>query len=93
MEIKLVEVGENMLEIEIIGEDHTFCNSLRTELFEDENVVSSAYIIEHPLLSNPKIYVITDGNKDPKQAFKEAAERLIKKFQVFRKEFLKSLPD
>ncbi len=93
MEIKILATEENMLEIEILGEDHTFCNSLKTELFEDENVVSSAYVIERPLLSNPKIYVITDGKKDPKQALKEAAERLRQKFQTFRKEFSKSLQD
>ena len=36
MEIKVLEKKKNKLKLEIIGENHTFCNSLRKELWNDK---------------------------------------------------------
>lgn len=66
MEAKIVKETKNELELEIIGENHTFCNVLRKILSTHKDVLLAAYKIEHPLLSNPKIYIKTRDAAPPK---------------------------
>lgn len=87
MELKKLEEDKNKLVIQISGEDATFCNALKAELLNDENVKIASFTIEHPLTGIPKLMVITDGKKTPKQALEDAAKRLKKKTEKFEKEF------
>lgn len=75
MEIKVIEKEKNKLKIEIIGEDHTFCNSLRKELWNDDDVKVAGYNIEHPLVSHPVLTLETE-KKDPKKVLEAAIKRL-----------------
>lgn len=59
MDVRIVKETRNELELEIIGEGYTLCNALQHVLNARKEVVMSAYKIEHPLLSNPRIYVKT----------------------------------
>lgn len=61
------------LEILVEGETHTLCNALRRILMEDDDVKSTAYAIEHPIVGEPKIYVKA---KSPKKSLKIASETL-----------------
>lgn len=78
MNIKVIEKEKNKLKLEIIGEDHTFCNALRKELWNDKDVTVAGYNIEHPLVSNPVLTLETE-KKDPKEVLGSAIKRLKKK--------------
>ena len=78
MKIEVIEKEKNKLKLEIIGEDHTFCNALRKELWNDKDVRVAGYNIEHPLVSNPVLTLETE-KKDPKKVLEAAIKRLKKK--------------
>jgi len=76
MEIEVVEQSKNKLKFKIEGEDHTFCNILRKELWEDQHVKVAGYNIEHPLVGHPLFIIETDGKETPKSALTKAVTRL-----------------
>lgn len=84
MEIKVIESGKGMLKLEIIGEDHTFCNVLRKDLWQDKNVEIAGYSIKHSLIDNPILIVESDN---PKKSIGEAVKRLRKSNEEFLKSF------
>ncbi|NTV23295.1 MAG: DNA-directed RNA polymerase subunit L [Nanoarchaeota archaeon] len=79
MEFKVIEDKAKRLVFELKGEDHTLCNALREELWNDKTVSVSAYNISHPLVGVPKFIVETDGTKEPRKAVRDAITRLKKK--------------
>lgn len=89
MELKIIKEEKDFLQAELVGEGHTFTNLLKEELWEDEKVKSAAYVIPHPLTSNPQIIVRTSG-KMPKTALRDAAERIEKKAKEFSEKFKKA---
>ncbi|MEM1511064.1 MAG: DNA-directed RNA polymerase subunit L [Candidatus Jordarchaeales archaeon] len=76
MKVRVTKRTENHLELEIEGEDHTLCTLLKKALLDDENVVFAGYRIDHPLLSNPKIYITTNQGVPPEDALRDAIKRL-----------------
>ena len=87
MEIKVIEQSKGKLEIEIIGEDHTLLNSVKEELTKDNSVKIATYKVEHPLVSNPVLYIEADK---PEKAL-ESAIKKIKKFYSDFQSNVKSL--
>jgi DNA-directed RNA polymerase subunit L len=81
--MKIIKDTKNELEIEITGESHTLCNALRKTLMEDKDVESAAYIMEHPIIGEPKLYVKA---KNPKKSLKKAAETIKKRCDELKKE-------
>ena len=79
MEVNVLEDKKKRLVFELKGEDHTLCNALREELWNDKSITVSAYNISHPLIGIPKFIVETDGDKEPRKAVKDALNRLKKK--------------
>ena len=77
MELKVVEYNKEKLKFNIIGEDHTFANILRKELWADKNTVKAGYSLEQSLITSPKFFLETDG-KDPKEIMEKAVARLKK---------------
>lgn len=90
MKLKTVAKEKNMLQMEIEGEDHTFVNVLKEELYEDKNVKSAAYMYDHPLVSNPKVIVRTKTGS-PQKALQDAANRISKQAKEFKTAFSKSV--
>lgn len=84
MELKVIEAEKGMLKLEIVGEDHTFCNILRKELWQDKDTEIAGYTIKHALVSNPILVV---ESKDARKALIETANRLKKKNDEFLKKF------
>jgi DNA-directed RNA polymerase subunit L len=84
--MKIITDKKNELEIEITGETHTLCNALRKTLMEDKDVEAAAYVIEHPIIGEPKLYL---RGKNPKKSLKIAAETLQSRCDEF-KELLES---
>ena len=58
MEIKILKEEKNKIEFEIIGEDHTLCNSIRNELWNQDTIDAAAYNIKHPLVSKLQNLVV-----------------------------------
>jgi len=91
MELELVKKEDGSLLVKIVGENHTLCNLLREELNKDENVVSAAYTIEHPLTESPKFYVKIKKGKSPERALSGAADRIVEQLEDLRKQLQKVL--
>lgn len=81
--MKIIKDTKNELEIEISGESHTLCNTLRKTLMEDKDVESAAYTMEHPIIGEPKLYVKA---KNPRKALKKAAETIKSQCDELKKE-------
>ncbi len=79
MEINVLEEKAKRMVFELKGEDHTLCNVIREELWNDKAVTVSAYTISHPLVGIPKFIIETNGDKEPRKALKDAISRLKKK--------------
>src|SRR3989338_3465887 len=91
MEIKILDDKKNKLMLEVKGVDHTLCNALKTELWNDKHVKIATYSIRHPQISVPQMIVETDGEVSPKNALINAVQRLHKTNEKFKKEFLKEI--
>ena len=87
MEVKILDDKKNRLMLEIKGADHTICNALKTELWNDKHVKIATYSIRHPQISIPQLIVETDGELSPKNALINAVQRLHKTNEKFKKEF------
>ncbi len=66
MKVNVITETKNELEVELAGEDHTFCNALRKVLVENKDVLSATYKVEHPLLTPPTILIKTKDITLPK---------------------------
>ena len=91
MEINFIEDKKNTAIIELKGTSFTLGNVLKRELWQDSHVKAAGYSIKHPLVSTPKMLINTDGKKAPKQALTDAAQRLKKEVNKFKKEFSKEV--
>ncbi len=89
MEIHVLEKSSKKMVFTIKGADHTLCNPLKKELYNDEEVKNASYTIEHPLIRIPKFIVETKGKKDPVKALIDAAKRLQKTNTQFLEAFKK----
>jgi len=88
MELKLITKKKEKLEVEVVGETHTFCNAIRKELWEDKSIQVAGYNFEHSLIDDPKLIVEA---KNPVKSLKDAAERLKKKNKEFLTKFKKAV--
>lgn len=82
MKIEIIEEKKNKITFELPEMTHTFCNMLKTELWNDEHVKVATYTIRHPLIGKPKFIVETDG-ADPKKTLIAAGQRLQKQVSKF----------
>lgn len=89
-EIELLEDTSRRIRFQVKGEEHTFCQMLCSELWNDDSVKLSAYSIAHPLVSLPEVIVETAG-KEPREAIKSAATRVRRTAGNFITAFNKSL--
>ncbi len=90
MEINIIEEKKNKLVFEVKGLTHTFCNILKEELRDNDNVKITSYAIRHPLIGIPRFVVETDGT-DPRKVLSDAAQKLKKKFEKFEKDVIKEV--
>ena len=87
MELQTLERKKHRVVFELRGVDHTFCNALKNELWNDDQVSVSAYNISHPLVGVPRFVVESKG--DAAEALKEASKRLQKRNKDFLAAFAK----
>ena len=82
MELMIVNKTENEISIKVTGESHTLLNVLKTALLNNEHVEIATYDIKHPTISDPVLFVRTDG-KDPIEVIKTSCGELVKEFDEF----------
>ncbi|MGB0652754.1 MAG: RpoL/Rpb11 RNA polymerase subunit family protein [Thermoplasmatota archaeon] len=91
MELRLVSRGANELEVEVLGENETLLNPIKQALLADKDVAFAEYIIEHPMLSIPKVYLRTKGSVKPETVLKRTIKHVIEEYDAFETDFLKQL--
>lgn len=88
MEISVIENTKNRLRLEVKGEGHSFCNIIKSELWNQKNVEIAGYHIEHSFVSEPVI-VVQSEKGDTKKIILDAVEDLRKKNKSLREAFKK----
>jgi DNA-directed RNA polymerase subunit L len=91
MQLQVLSKSEHELEIEVHGENETLLNPLKQALLADKDVDFAEYIIEHPSLSVPKIFVRTKGKVKPDVVLKRTIKSLIADFDAFEDGFAAEL--
>jgi DNA-directed RNA polymerase subunit L len=76
MEVRVLKKTKNELRIEIVGEDHTFCNLLQNVLLEDKNVEIAGYDQPHPLIRSSVVYVRTKRDASPEKSVLSALQNI-----------------
>ena len=89
MELNVLEDSPKNFIAEFKGADHTLCNALKTELWNNKHVKVATYSISHPLVGVPKFIVETDGEVKPRKALADAASKLAETAAKLKKEFKK----
>jgi len=87
MEVKVLKKTKNELRIEIVGEDHTFCNLLQNVLLEDKNVEIAGYDQPHPLIRSSVVYVRTKRDSSPEKIMLTALSNIIALNKEFNEKF------
>lgn len=91
MKLNVVSRTANELEIEIHGENETLLNPIKQALLNDKDVDFAEYIIEHPTLAVPKIFLRTKGKVSPETVVKRSIKSLIAEFDSFENAFVAQL--
>jgi DNA-directed RNA polymerase subunit L len=79
MEIRRLAHTDKSLDLEVIGEGETLLNTLKDKLLQDKNVEMATFILGHPELENPRIYLKVRRGK-PEDALKKALKSLNKEY-------------
>lgn len=88
MELTILNKTENEINIKVKGETHTLLNMLKTALLNNKHVEIATYDIKHPTISDPVLFVRTDG-ADPIDVIKKATKDIVKECDEFIKFFKK----
>jgi DNA-directed RNA polymerase subunit L len=91
MEVKVVSKSKNELRLEIVGEDHTFCNLLQNILLEDKNVELAGYDQPHPLIRSSILYLKTKREVSPERTLLNALGSVQELTKEFDEKFSKAL--
>lgn len=91
MELRVLSHEKNELEIEVLGENETLLNPIKQALLADKDVEFAEYIIEHPILSVPKIFLRTKGSAKPATVLKRTIKTVVKEFDAFEDAFVAAL--
>ena len=91
MKLNVLSKTDNELEIEVHGENETLLNPIKQALLNDKDVDFAEYIIEHPSLSVPKIFIRTKGKAKPDVVLKRTIKALVAEFDEFETKFAAEL--
>ena len=88
--MNILEKSKKKLVFELRDVDHTICNALKEELWNDDKVDAIGYNIDHPLVGVPR-FVLQMKSGDAFEALDNAVKRLKKVNDKFKAEFKKAL--
>ncbi|HEX2066472.1 MAG TPA: DNA-directed RNA polymerase subunit L [Candidatus Thermoplasmatota archaeon] len=91
MQLKVLSQTATEMEIEVLGENETLLNPIKQALLADRDVDFAEYIIEHPSLSTPKIFLRTKGKAKPEAVLKRTVKGLVAECDAFGTEFAAQL--
>ncbi|WOF17330.1 DNA-directed RNA polymerase subunit L [Methanoplanus sp. FWC-SCC4] len=89
MDIKIVELKDDLARIKFVGETHTYMSALSNELLNDKDVDVAQYTHEFHFV-DPVLLVTTKNGKNPITAIKDAAQKLVEKTDFIIKEIEKA---
>ncbi|MGD0422125.1 MAG: DNA-directed RNA polymerase subunit L [Candidatus Bathyarchaeia archaeon] len=87
MEVRVLQKTKNELKIELVGEDHTFCNLLQSVLLQDKNVEIAGYDQPHPLIRSSIVYVRTKRDVSPEKTMLSALANIKDLNREFNEKF------
>lgn len=90
MELTILNKTDKEINIKVAGETHTLLNMLKTALLNNKHVEIATYDIKHPTISDPVLFVRTDG-ADPIDVIKKASKEMVKECDEFIKLFTKKI--
>ncbi len=90
MELTIINKTENEINLRVAGETHTMLNMLKTALLNNKHVEIATYDIKHPTISEPVLFVRTDG-ADPIDVITKASKEITKECDEFIKLFKKKI--
>ena len=82
MELTILKKTDKEINIKVAGESHTLLNMLKTALLNNKHVDIATYDIKHPTISEPVLFVRTDG-ADPVDVIKKASKEMVKECDEF----------
>ena len=91
MELKILSKSKNELRLEIVGEDHTFCNLLQNVLLQDKNVELAGYDQPHPLIRSSIVYLRTKREASPEKTLLNALTNIQELNKEFNEKFGKAV--
>lgn len=91
MQLKILSQSASEMEIEVHGENETLLNPIKQALLADKDTDFAEYIIEHPSLSVPKIFIRTKGKVKPEVVIKRTIKALIAEIDEFETGFAAQL--
>ncbi|MHB1260664.1 MAG: DNA-directed RNA polymerase subunit L [Thermoplasmatota archaeon] len=91
MQLNILSQTSNEMEIEVHGETETLLNPIKQALLADKDIDFAEYIIEHPSLSIPKIFIRTKGKVKPEVVLKRTIKALVAEFDEFETGFAAQL--
>jgi len=91
MELKVLSKGKNELRIELVGEDHTFCNLLQNALLQDKSVEIAGYDQPHPLIRSSIVYLRTKRDVSPEKVLLNALASIQELNKEFNEKFTKAV--
>ena len=89
MELNILNKTNNELEVELRGETHTLLNLLKDVLIKDERVVTAFYDMKYVSISDPVLYIKTDG-ADPILVLKDVVAIIVSECDEFIDVFSKA---
>ncbi len=92
MELTILNKTKNEINIKVAGETHTLLNALKTALLDSKHVEIASYDIKHTTISDPVLFVRTDGT-DPIDVIKKAALDVGRECEEFIDLFKKKMKD
>jgi DNA-directed RNA polymerase subunit L len=72
--IRIEKRTDRELIFTLTGDQHGIPNLISKLAIRKPYVSYAAYIIDHPLTSQPKVVIVTDGTKDPLEVLLEVLE-------------------
>lgn len=91
LEVKVLSKSKSELRLEIVGEDHTFCNLLQSILLEDRNVEIAGYDQPHPLIRSSIVFVRTKREVSPEKVLLNALAGIQELNKEFNEKFAKAV--
>jgi DNA-directed RNA polymerase subunit L len=91
VEVKVLSKSKNELRLEIVGEDHTFCNLLQNVLLQDKNVELAGYDQPHPLIRSSVVYLRTKREASPEKTLLNALSNIQELNKEFSEKFGKAV--